>query len=105
MHPKRMPLSADPVFHLGHQEESHDTACLPVEPDAECKEIHNRKDWHRSLKQGGTVKEKLVRLAILIDGIIIGLVIGLVLPSEQREKLSRQVVEVMTALLEYMPDG
>ena len=70
-----------------------------------CAEIHSLENWHKSLKKGDTVKNKLIRLAILLDGIIIGLVIGLLLPTEQREKLSRQVAAVMTGILEYMPDG
>ena len=70
-----------------------------------CAEIHNRENWHNSFKKGDAMKKKLIRLAILLDGIIIGLVIGLLLPTEQREKLSRQVAAVMTGILEYMPDG
>ena len=45
------------------------------------------------------------RVLLLSVGLIGGLVVGLLLPTEQREKLSRQLAGTMGGMLEHMPDG
>jgi hypothetical protein len=51
------------------------------------------------------MKKLLVLLAILLDGISVGLILGLLLSTEQREKLSRQLAVVVAEVEANMPDG
>lgn len=51
------------------------------------------------------MKKILVLLAILLDGIAVGLILGLLLSTEQREKLSRQLAVVVEGMETNMPDG
>jgi len=41
----------------------------------------------------------------LLFGMIAGLILGLLLPTEQRDKFSRRLATVIGAMVEYMPDG
>ena len=53
------------------------------------------------------MKKLLVAFAFLFDGVIIGLIAGLLLSTEQRLKLSRQLAPAMEGIagkLEQMPD-
>ncbi len=45
------------------------------------------------------------RVLLLIAGLLGGLFVGLLLPTEQREKLSRQIAGTMAGMVEHMPDG
>ena len=45
------------------------------------------------------------RLLLLIAGLLGGLFVGLLLPTEQRERLSRQLAGAMGEMVEHMPDG
>ena len=51
------------------------------------------------------MKKVLLLLAFLIDGVIVGLVVGLLLPTEQRLKLSRQLATLIGGMAEQMPEG
>jgi hypothetical protein len=51
------------------------------------------------------MKKLLVFLAILLDGVVVGLIVGLLLPTEQRLKLSQQLAGAMTAMEERVPEG
>ena len=45
------------------------------------------------------------KVLLLIAGLLGGLMVGLHLPAEQREKLSLQLSGVIGGMVEYMPDG
>ncbi len=45
------------------------------------------------------------RVLLLIAGLLGGLFVGLLLPTEQREKISRQLAGTMGGMVEHMPDG
>ena len=45
------------------------------------------------------------RVLFLSVGLLGGLFVGLLLPTEQREKLSRQLAGTMGGMVERMPDG
>lgn len=47
----------------------------------------------------------LSRIMILLGGVAVGVVVGLLLSSEQRLKLSQQLAAVMEGMVERMPDG
>ena len=51
------------------------------------------------------MKKMLVLLAILLDGLAVGLILGLLLPTEQREELSRRLAVVVAGVSDNMPDG
>ena len=51
------------------------------------------------------MKKMLVLLAILLEGVAVGLILGLLLPTEQRDKLSRQLAILIDGLTMRMPDG
>jgi hypothetical protein len=51
------------------------------------------------------MKRVLLPMAILLGGGIAGLMAGLLLPTEQREQLSRQLADSIGRMLEQMPDG
>ena len=44
-------------------------------------------------------------MAILLGGGIAGLMVGLLLPTEQREQLSRQLAASIGEMVEDCPDG
>jgi uncharacterized membrane protein YeaQ/YmgE (transglycosylase-associated protein family) len=44
-------------------------------------------------------------LAFLLVGGFAGMFAGLLLPTEQREKVSRQLAGVIRGMVEHMPDG
>jgi len=49
---------------------------------------------------------KKVRLLIaILGGAIAGLIVGLLLSTEQREKLSRQLAGLIGGMVEHVPDG
>ena len=50
------------------------------------------------------MKKLLVLPAILLDGVIIGLIAGLLLPTDMRLKLSQQLAPVLGGMAEFMPD-
>jgi hypothetical protein len=50
------------------------------------------------------MKKMLVRLAILLDGVAVGLILGLLLTAEQRERLSRQLAVLIDGLVVWLPD-
>jgi hypothetical protein len=51
------------------------------------------------------MKKMLVLLAILIDGVVLGLMVGLLLSTEQRLRLSQQLADVIREKEERMPEG
>ena len=51
------------------------------------------------------MKKVLIPIAILLGGAITGLMAGLLLPTEQREQLSRQLAASIGGMVEQMPDG
>jgi hypothetical protein len=51
------------------------------------------------------MKKVLVLLAVFLDGLAVGLVVGLLLPAEQRDRLSRQLMDFVGEVREYLPDG
>ena len=51
------------------------------------------------------MKRVLLPMAILLVGGIAGLMVGLLLPTEQREQLSQQLAGSIGGMLEQMPDG
>jgi hypothetical protein len=51
------------------------------------------------------MKKLLVALAFLLDGVIIGLIAGLLLSTEKRLKLSQQLAGVIVGMEERMPEG
>ncbi len=51
------------------------------------------------------MKKVLLLMVILLGGVIAGVIAGLVLPAEQREKLSRSLAAPIGHCLECMPDG
>ena len=51
------------------------------------------------------MKKLLLPIAILLGGGIAGLMIGLLMPTEQREQLSRQLATSIGGMVEHMPDG
>ncbi len=50
------------------------------------------------------MKKLLVLLAVLLDGVIVGVTAGLLLSTEQRLKLSQQLAPVIGGMVEQMPD-
>jgi hypothetical protein len=51
------------------------------------------------------MKKVLMPMAILLGGGIAGLMAGLLLPTEQREQLSRQLAASIGGMVEHCPDG
>jgi hypothetical protein len=51
------------------------------------------------------MKRLLVLSAILLGGVVIGLMIGLLLSTEQRVRISRQIVGACGQMEERMPEG
>lgn len=51
------------------------------------------------------MKKLLVLLVILLDGVVVGLIAGLLLSTEQRLKISRQLVGAIRGMEEQMPEG
>ena len=51
------------------------------------------------------MKKLLVALAFLLDGVIVGLLVGLLLSTEQRLRLSQQFAGVIGGMEERMPEG
>jgi len=51
------------------------------------------------------MRKMLLRTPILLGGVIVGLIAGLLLPTEQREKLSRTLATLIGGMEERMPDG
>ena len=49
--------------------------------------------------------DAMKRVLLLIAGLLGGLFVGLLLPTEQREKISRQLAGTMGGMVEHMPDG
>jgi hypothetical protein len=60
---------------------------------------------YRSNGKEELMKRVLLPMVILLGGGIAGLVAGLLLPTEQREQLSRQLAGSIEGMLEQMPDG
>ena len=44
-------------------------------------------------------------ILILLDGIVIGIIVGLIMPFEWRAKLSHVIANKISPIMEYMPDG
>ena len=44
-------------------------------------------------------------MAMLLGGVITGVIAGLLMPAEQRKKLSRSLAIPIGRCLEHMPDG
>jgi hypothetical protein len=51
------------------------------------------------------MKRVLLLMAILLGGVFAGLIAGLLLPAEQREKLSQALAARIRHCLERIPDG
>ena len=51
------------------------------------------------------MKRVLLPMVILLGGGIAGLMAGLLLPTEQREQLSRQLAGSIGGMLDHCPDG
>ncbi len=51
------------------------------------------------------MKKVLLLMAILLGGVITGVVAGLLMPAKQREKLSRSLATPIEHCLGRMPDG
>ena len=51
------------------------------------------------------MKRVLLPMAMLLGGGIAGLMVGLLLSTEQREQLSRQLAGSIGGMVEQMPDG
>ncbi len=51
------------------------------------------------------MKKVLLPMAILLGGGIAGLMAGLLLPTDQREQLSRQLAASIERMIERCPDG
>jgi hypothetical protein len=49
--------------------------------------------------------KKVMLMAILLGGVIAGVIVGLLMPAEQREKLSRWLAAPIGRCLEHIPDG
>jgi hypothetical protein len=56
-------------------------------------------------RKGDVMKKLLVALAFLLDGVIVGLLVGLLLSTEQRLRLSLQLAGVIGGMEERMPEG
>ncbi len=50
------------------------------------------------------MKKILLPMAMVLGGGIAGLIAGLLLPTEQRAKLSRQLAASIGRMIEHMPD-
>jgi hypothetical protein len=50
------------------------------------------------------MKKLLMLLAILLDGVLVGLIVGLLLSKEHRLKFSRQLAPVIEGIVENVPD-
>lgn len=50
------------------------------------------------------MNKRLVLLAILLDGAMVGLIIGLLLSTEQRLKFYQQLAPVIEGMVEHLPD-
>ncbi len=51
------------------------------------------------------MKRVLLRLAILLDGVAVGLMLGLLMSTEQRLKISQQLAPLIEGMAAQMPDG
>jgi hypothetical protein len=51
------------------------------------------------------MKKLLQGLLFLLGGLIVGLIAGLLVPTEQRLKLSRYLADGIERVAEQMPDG
>jgi hypothetical protein len=51
------------------------------------------------------MKKMLSRMAILLGGVIAGVIAGLLLSTEQRLKLSQQLAALIGGMVEHCPDG
>jgi hypothetical protein len=51
------------------------------------------------------MKEKLSSVAILLGGVMVGVIVGLLLSAEQRLKLSQGLATLIGGMAEHMPDG
>jgi len=51
------------------------------------------------------MRKLLLLLALLLDGVVVGLMIGLLLSTEQRLRLSQQLVGVIGGMEAHMPEG
>lgn len=51
------------------------------------------------------MKKKTPRIILLLDGIVIGVIAGLVMPFEWRAKLSERIADKIAPMMDYMPDG
>ena len=51
------------------------------------------------------MKKLLLLMALLLEGVVVGLMIGLLLPTEQRLRLSQQLAGVIGGMEEHMPEG
>ena len=49
--------------------------------------------------------KRVLLMAILLGGVIAGVIAGLLIPAEQREKLSRSLATPIGHCLRHMPDG
>ncbi len=50
------------------------------------------------------MKKVLLLIATLFGGVIAGVIAGLLMPAEQREKLSRSLAAPIKSCLEHVPD-
>ena len=50
------------------------------------------------------MKKVLLLMAVLLGGVVAGVITGLLMPTEQREKLSRSLVTPIEHCLGRMPD-
>lgn len=51
------------------------------------------------------MKRMLLRMLFLLGGLIVGLFAGLLLPTEQRLKLSQPLPGMIGRMVEQMPEG
>ncbi len=51
------------------------------------------------------MKGMLLRILFLAGGLLAGLIAGLLLPTEQRLKLSQQLAGMIGRMVEQMPEG
>ncbi len=49
--------------------------------------------------------KKVMLLVAILGGGVVGVIVGLLMPPEPREKLSRQLASLIGGMVERMPEG
>jgi hypothetical protein len=59
----------------------------------------------RAFSKGGVVRKLVLRMLFLLGGLVAGLGAGLLLPTAQRLRISRELAARIGRVAELMPDG